>query len=280
MALLALVSAKGSPGVTTAALALATVWPRRVILAECDPAGGDVLSGYLAGSQDASRGLLGLTRAERRGDLTQELAGQLLALDEPMTRLLLPGLTDPNQAVGLAPLWDRLATVFMGLEDADPPTDVIADCGRLGTAHFPTPMLRRADLVLLTARSSLTSIAVAQPWVAWMRRDLSATNEDAPALGILLVGAARPYSPREITAALSVPVLAVLAHDPTAADVFSRGAPAGRRFAHSALLRSAREASTTLMSRATERRRHLVPAPVVRNGRQAGSSRVDGAHDL
>ena len=44
--LIAMTSAKGAPGVTTAALALALSWPRRTVLAELDPAGGDVLAGY------------------------------------------------------------------------------------------------------------------------------------------------------------------------------------------------------------------------------------------
>src|SRR3982074_1468642 len=43
MALIAIASDKGAPGVTTAALALAAVWPRPVLLAECDPAGGDLV---------------------------------------------------------------------------------------------------------------------------------------------------------------------------------------------------------------------------------------------
>ena len=37
MAMICLVSAKNSPGVTTTAVALAEVWPRPVLLAECDP---------------------------------------------------------------------------------------------------------------------------------------------------------------------------------------------------------------------------------------------------
>ena len=66
MVAVALVSAKGSPGVTTSALALSNAWPevhsdRRVLLAECDAAGGDIASGYLRGTLDASRGLLALT---------------------------------------------------------------------------------------------------------------------------------------------------------------------------------------------------------------------------
>lgn len=46
MAVLALTSAKGAPGVSTAALAMTLLWPRAALLAECDPAGG---SSVLAG---------------------------------------------------------------------------------------------------------------------------------------------------------------------------------------------------------------------------------------
>ena len=44
MALIAIAADKGAPGVTTACLALSLVWPRPVLLAECDPAGGDVIT--------------------------------------------------------------------------------------------------------------------------------------------------------------------------------------------------------------------------------------------
>lgn len=273
MTLIALVSAKGSPGVTTSALAMTLVWPGRVILAECDVAGGQVLPGYFAGSQDNTRSLLGLATAERRGDLALELLGQLLALDEDRTRFVLPGLADPAQAAHLSPVWDRLATVFAGLETADPATDVLADCGRLGTAHFPTAMLRRTDKVVLAVRSSLPSIAAARPWVDWLSRELSATENNIDHLGVLLIGEPKPYSSKEIADALGVPVVSELAHDPAAAGVLSQGNPAGRRFAHSALLRSARHASEVLRSQTANRRERLaVPTP---NGHRSGRLRLD-----
>jgi len=50
MSLIALAAAK-SAGVTTSALALAGVWPGPVLLAECDPAGGDINAGLLRGAQ-------------------------------------------------------------------------------------------------------------------------------------------------------------------------------------------------------------------------------------
>src|SRR4029077_16011189 len=53
-----LVSPGGSPGVTTAALALAIGWPAPVIVAECDPGGGAVLAGALGGHVPAAVGLV------------------------------------------------------------------------------------------------------------------------------------------------------------------------------------------------------------------------------
>ena len=47
MAVIALASASGSPGVTTTALGLALLWPRPVLLVEADPTGGSGLAGGL-----------------------------------------------------------------------------------------------------------------------------------------------------------------------------------------------------------------------------------------
>ncbi|MHB8341736.1 MAG: hypothetical protein ACYDB7_11270, partial [Mycobacteriales bacterium] len=69
MAVLELASAKGAPGASTTALALALVWPRPILLVECDPAGGDLLAGYLAGADPPGGGLLGLALAARHTTL-------------------------------------------------------------------------------------------------------------------------------------------------------------------------------------------------------------------
>ena len=63
MALIVLAADKGAPGVTTAATALGAVWPRPVLLAECDPSGGDLayrLPGEDGGVLNPGRGLLSL----------------------------------------------------------------------------------------------------------------------------------------------------------------------------------------------------------------------------
>jgi hypothetical protein len=53
MAVIALASASGSPGVTTTALGLALLWPRPVLLIEADPTGGSgLLAGYFRGTRE------------------------------------------------------------------------------------------------------------------------------------------------------------------------------------------------------------------------------------
>ena len=62
MAVIALTSASGSPGVTTTALGLALSWPRPVLLVEADPTGASgLLAGYFRGARYYESGLPGRT---------------------------------------------------------------------------------------------------------------------------------------------------------------------------------------------------------------------------
>ncbi|MDF0752962.1 hypothetical protein NLU14_22305, partial [Marinobacter sp. 71-i] len=68
--LISIASVKGSPGVTSTALALAAVWPRPVVLLEADPSGGDLAYRCKAahgGPVAANKGLLQLAAAVRGG---------------------------------------------------------------------------------------------------------------------------------------------------------------------------------------------------------------------
>jgi hypothetical protein len=234
VALIGLVSAKGSPGVTTTALALTLRWPRRVVLAECDPAGGDVLAGYFAGSAEASGGLLALASAARRGQAAAELPRQLIALDQDRARCVLPGLADPAQAAGIAQQWTALADLFTSLDIAGEPVDVLADCGRLGAAHPPVEL------------SSLVAVRSAYPWMEALGRDLP-SGVGASRLTLVLVGENQPYSPHEIARQLGAPVAGALPWDARAAAVLSAGAPAGRGFWQSPLMRAAPVVSEGLL---------------------------------
>ena len=250
MAVLALTSAKGAHGVSTAALAMTLLWPRAALLAECDPAGGSsVLAGYLRGTVEHSRGLLPLALAQRHEALEQALWPQTVPLtgDPQATsvaagagdRWLLPGLSDAAQAPSTAALWGPLGSLLASLERAG--TDVIVDAGRLGTAHAPTVLLRQADLVLLVMGTNLTAVAAAKARLNLLREDLSVTGTagrldgQLSSLGLLLVGEGRPYSAKEISAACGVTVFASLAWDPASAEVLAAGATPGRRFDSSPL---------------------------------------------
>jgi hypothetical protein len=276
MTVLALTSAKGAPGVSTAALAMTLLWPRAALLAECDPAGGSsVLAGYLRGTVDHSRGLLNLALAHRRDELAHDLWSQTVPLtatsadDSPPgasaapQRWLLPGLSDAAQAPSTSALWGPLGALLASLERAG--TDVIVDAGRLGAAHAPTALLRQADLVLLVLGTSLPAVAAARARLSALRETLSPAGPTSPpdgaagGLGLLLVGDGRPYTAREIAAALGLPVVASLAWDPASAEVLSAGAAPGRRFDTSPLLRSTRAAISASLELVARRRDRLAP---------------------
>jgi hypothetical protein len=282
MAVLALTSAKGAPGVTTAALALTLTWPRPVLLAECDPAGdSSLLAGYLRGSVDASHGLLGLAIAHRHGDLPAAFWPQTLPLSDGGSdsdgreRWLLPGLSDAAQAPSAAGLWEPLAGLLTGL-DADG-IDVVVDAGRLGATHAPVPLLRAADLVLLVLRSSLPAVSAARARLGLLRDDLgTAVPAGSGRLGLLLIGPDRPYSAGEISAALGLPVLATLAWDPSSAEVFSTGAPPPRRYDTAPLTRSCALAvaalSQHLAAQRDPRQPEHVPAAAATRSVEAASA--------
>src|ERR1019366_2322664 len=120
MALIAVAADKGAPGVTTASVALAAVWPRPVLLAECDPAGGDIvyrLPGADGMRLDPRRGLLSLAVAARRGlqpDQVWEHAQKLHGgLD------VLAGVTSAEQGAGLEALWHTVGGLLSRIPQAD-----------------------------------------------------------------------------------------------------------------------------------------------------------------
>ncbi|GAA1371902.1 ParA family protein [Catellatospora chokoriensis] len=224
MTLIAIVSAKGSPGASTAALAFTLTWPSPVMLAECDPAGGDLLAGYLARYElPANRGVLPLASAALRGTAEAELAGNLIDLDAPrQQRMALPGLTEPAQSATLDLAWTSLGEFFARMAAQV----VIADCGRLSAAHPPWALLAKADLVLLALRPhSLRTVSPAMSAVTAMRRQLPAGFVEN-SLGLLLIGGG--IGGREVSRHLGVPVVASLPWDTSTAGALC-GDGRGRR---------------------------------------------------
>jgi hypothetical protein len=155
MGLIVVAADKGAPGVTTTALALAAVWPRPVLLAECDPAGGDIAFRFPAADGerlDPRRGTLSLAVAARHGlqpgqvwEHTQKLYG---GID------VLLGVTNADQGASLRMFWGQLGRVLASV----PRADVIADCGRLGADGPVTDLLAEATRVLLLTRAEVGEV--------------------------------------------------------------------------------------------------------------------------
>jgi hypothetical protein len=223
VAVIALISAKGSPGVTTTALACTLTWQRRVVLAECDPAGGSLLAGYLEGALEGPRGIGELAVAELRdGRLEQDFWTQLVDLDAPRReRLLLPGVVNPAQAGSVAPLWRRFADFFEQLGDGEPGYDVIADCGRLYVANPPWPVLRAAAVILVVTAARLPDLSGARCAVEAIGRNLREHGVPPDTLRLLTVGSG--HGRTEVSRALQVPVVGHLPDDPRTAHVLSYG---------------------------------------------------------
>ncbi|WP_028192595.1 hypothetical protein [Salinispora pacifica] len=253
MAVICLASAKGSPGVTTAGLAFALTWSRPVVLAECDPAGGDIAAGYLRHLElDGGHGLMQLVVAELRGQAGEQFWSQLVDLDPPRTqRLLLPGIATPAQAASLDPNWYGLASFFASLEHGDPRFDVIADCGRLVAPHTPWPLLSRADLVLLAVKPTLASLLPGRAAVQTLLAGAGPGSDGR--IGLLVVGDG-DYDDRAVSRHLGVPVIAHLPHDDRSARVLAEGGTVRTRLP---LLRAAAAAEGKVMRAITGRRDRL-----------------------
>ncbi|HEY2261252.1 MAG TPA: hypothetical protein VGI96_01355 [Streptosporangiaceae bacterium] len=236
MAVIVLASPGGSPGVTTTALALALSWPREVILAECDPAGGAILAGLWRGQSVASgAGLIRLALAAQKNPAAAAAAmgEETLPLAEPPSdRMVLP--TPPGPAPGrrIAAAWPALAAAFATAEP-----DVIADAGRLDDTTALGPLLAGAAHVLLVCRPLIRQAAAARPRLEILAQARAAR----PAAALLVVGEG-PYgmdAPKVLTDALGIPVRASLPSDPAAAAVLSDGTTPRRGFARSPLMRAA-----------------------------------------
>jgi hypothetical protein len=210
--LIALASVKGSPGVTTAATALAASWPegRQVLLVEADPFGGDLAPRY---GVAPTGGLSSLFAAARRtlqpGDVwdhVDQLPGGLPVLF---------GLGGMHQAVANEKAWPVVADVLGALD-----ADVVIDVGRLlpNLGGGVREVLARAEALMVLCPSSLEAIV-------HLRGALPRLIAELRGRSLLVVPTGAPqFSAADIGRTLGVEVLLPIPDDPGAA-----GALAGRR---------------------------------------------------
>jgi len=265
--LIALGSIKGSPGVTTLAVALAAQWPggaTRRLLVECDPAGGDLAMRFdlplspglvslavahrdtpptalaQAPTKPAELSSNGATsqRSGRGGEVwehVQSLPGGLPVLLAPpgydRARAALTALTDP---VGGGVL------VATGRSDREL---LIADCGRLDPGSAAWPIAAAADRLLVLARPRADELAHLASRLDVVAGQAGRGQRGSAGVDIVLVGDG--YPPGEVAAELGAPVLATVPDDPTGAAALG-GQPALRRASRRGIAHAAAQIAALL----------------------------------
>lgn len=167
MALFSFVSAKGSPGVSTAVTTLASMWTEPAVAADLDPIGGDIALRHRAPGGmplDDDRGLVSLGAALRGGN-AGELDHHLQPTDDGLQ--VLTGVASPGQVHGLGTSWPHIATALR-THDAD----VLADCGRFTPGTPVMPVIEASSAVVFVARGDLEGIS-------HLRHRLGALQESA-----------------------------------------------------------------------------------------------------
>lgn len=236
MAIYSLFSATGSPGVTTTAVALATRWPRNVLLVDADASGcQSIAAGFLRSNLPHGQGLMELAAASRHNQMRAVLHGARIHIEETNADFL-QGPRSPLQARSLTALWPALVDLFASLDEDG--TDVIVDLGRIGTEHFALPVLLKSDRAVMVMRSSLPAIVGAN-WRALELTPHFAIAEHGRFLKLAVVGQGQPYSAQEIGKKFGIAHPIPVGFDGATAAHFSVGsALPKRRIGTSTLIRS------------------------------------------
>jgi MinD-like ATPase involved in chromosome partitioning or flagellar assembly len=251
--LVVLTSAKGSPGVTTATVALAAAWPPqwRPSILECDASGGDLAAGFGLSAEPGLLTLASAARRDRRPGLlwehTQEMPGGLAVTPAPASAEQATAAIDVlmsspvlNLLLDHAPGSDDDAETLQRFEprrhDESPSAQagavaddavVLADMGRLPPHLVPgsgvSRLLAAADVVLLVVRNEQQGIVHAAARLDALR---AAAGGNGAQVRMLLAGAAT-FSATEVALTLKVPVAGMLPTDDRAAAVLL-GRPARR----------------------------------------------------
>jgi hypothetical protein len=250
---------KGSPGVTTLALALGLVWPGQRMLLEADPAGADLAfrlhHADSRGEGGGGRGVglasepsvLSLAVDARTGLATGSLPGYV-----QQTRLgvaVIPGPPTAEDHHPMRDLWPQVAR-----EAAAWGGVVIADLGRLQPWHPALPLVQAATVVLVLARPDVEGLYRVRHRVTELGHLLSG-GDDAPGVAVAVLAsrgqsrAAVDHATRVLAASgSSAVVVGVVAVDPSGVGAL-HGRERGRRLGRSPLVTSAAALADAMISR-------------------------------
>jgi hypothetical protein len=225
--LVALCSFKGSPGVTTSALAMAACSPTHTqpIVVECDPAGGDIFARFRL---EPVPGLVSLAAAARRGVEPGLLAQHTQRLPGGLPVVLSPAGAEQARTV-LGEIIHHQGAVLRAAADQDGMV-VLADCGRVDPDSPVLPIVRAADALVLLVHARDDELAHVAT-----RLDTAARWTPKPCL--VLVGDGYPTS--KVAQVLGIGIGGRIPHDPQGAAILAGTSHAGRGLERTPLGRAA-----------------------------------------
>jgi hypothetical protein len=221
---IAVASAKGSPGATCFALALAVVWSRPVVLVEADPAGGD-LGGRFGVPDHPGLASLVVSARHNGGPGLWHTHAQHVPVGADV--VIAPASARQAHAA--------VAGLAAHLPDAQ--VDLVFDVGRLAETSPAWPLAGACDELLLISATDVASIDHTAA--------LTSQHCERPRLSVVLVGDIR-FPLAEVTDVLGVPILATVPTDVGTAAVLTGAARPGRHWSRFGVPAAARTAARPL----------------------------------
>lgn len=238
----ALTSMTGAPGVTTLAIAWATVNTRPTLILEADPTGGSpILGGPFRGQYEQTASTL--TLLDHLGDpLPEWIWHYAWPLPETRDRKVLPTVASHAQAAPLQAAWPTIAAALPEMARAG--IDVLIDLGRYTSAYSPKALLTVADTVLVLTEDT-TAALNRTVWAIADLRDELAESGPADRAAVIPVRAtaqvgratrstlaeAMPYSLHDVaTLTAPTPAIHLLPWAPDQAAVYMHGTRIPRGF--------------------------------------------------
>ncbi|MDN5746230.1 MAG: hypothetical protein L0H31_14085 [Nocardioidaceae bacterium] len=243
MSIYALTSISGSPGVTTTAIAWATLSKRPTLIIEADPTGGSpIVAGVWAGQQPHTTSILELANRER-ARFVEYLHERSLVLPGTTDRRVLPGVPAPEHARPLSAVWRPLAAALRTIS-SEGGIDVVIDAGRAGAQHAPWTLMEGADALLVLTDTTLPALNSTAIGVASIRERLEQSGIP-DRLGVVPITGRdrgpdiRPYGSREISGVIApTRVIGDVPRDAARAGVYSSALSPGRGHSSSGYCRS------------------------------------------
>lgn len=247
--IVAVCSDKGSPGVTTFALALGLAWPGERLVLEADPAGGDLMFRlHRPGGQDLldrAPSVLTLAVDARSGLPANALPGYTQPTATGVA--VIPGALRAEEFVAMGSLWPYVAR-----EAATWPGVVVADVGRMLPGNAAVPVAKAATAVVLVTRPSLEGLFRLRHRVAELAQLVGDSARERSSVTVVVVAKAKERRQRvaEVRHLLDsigspIPIAGVAALDPAGVQALYGGE--GRKRSRSDLMHAARDVAGMLI---------------------------------